>query len=57
MKKIVKIVIEGGVVQSIDCPTGVSVVVRDYDTDGCSDAVVTDENGKMFIESIWQNEN
>ncbi len=57
MKKIVKIVIEGGVVQSVECPNGVSVIIRDYDTDGSSDAVETNENGKTFIESIWNNEN
>ncbi len=57
MKKIVKIVIEGGVVQSVDCPIGVSVTIHDYDTDGSSDFVTTDEDGRQYIESIWQNEN
>ena len=31
--KSVKITMEGGVIQDIDCPDGVRVIVRDYNTD------------------------
>ena len=34
MKKIVRITVEGGVVQHVEVPKGVKVVVRDYDVDG-----------------------
>jgi hypothetical protein len=32
--KSVRITLEGGVIQTIVCPVGVKVIVRDYDTDG-----------------------
>ncbi len=55
--KIVRVTIEGGVVQHVDVPVGVQVVVRDYDVDGTdADDHEQDENGDHFIESIWEHE-
>ncbi len=32
--KVVKIVMEGGIIQDIELPPGVKVIVRDYDVEG-----------------------
>ncbi len=54
---IVRVTVEGGVVQHVDVPQGVQVVVRDYDVDGCeADQLEQDENGDQFIESTWEHE-
>ena len=53
MTKIVHITVEGGVVQHVECPEGVKVIVRDYDTDGVDGgSLQQDENGDPFIESV-----
>ena len=55
--KIVRVTVEGGVVQHIDVPKDVRVVVRDYDVEGTEeDQLEKDENGDEFIESIWEDE-
>ncbi len=54
MKKTVRISIEGGLVQDVDCPSGVQVVVHDYDVDGSEADLAEDETGDEFIESIWE---
>ncbi len=55
--KIVRVTVEGGVVQHVEVPEGVQVVVRDYDVDGTeADQLQQDENGDQFIESIWEHE-
>lgn len=55
--KIVRVTIEGGVVQHVDVPEGVQVVVRDYDVDGTDvSELEQDENSDHFIESIWEHE-
>jgi hypothetical protein len=53
-KKIVAITVEGGVIQSVDCPTGVQVVVHDYDVDGSEADLAEDDSGDEFIESVWE---
>ena len=53
VKQIVNITVEGGVIQHVECPTGVQVVVRDYDIDGSETDLAEDENGDKFIEGIW----
>ncbi len=53
--KIVQVTVEGGVVQHVDVPEGLQVVVRDYDVDGTeADHLQQDDNGDQFIESIWE---
>ena len=52
----VRITVEGGVIQDVDCPRGVRVVVRDYDVDG-EDNVHQDENGDEYIEGVWEHSN
>jgi len=48
------ITVEGGVIQSIEnIPSGVRVVVRDYDVDGSERAVLEDEDGESFAETVW----
>jgi len=53
-KKTVAITVEGGVIQSVDCPSGVQVVVRDYDVDGSETDLAEDDSGDEFIESVWE---
>ena len=54
--KTVRITVEGGVVQYVDCPRGVRVVVKDYDTDGVEEeSLQQDENGDTYIEGIWEH--
>ena len=55
--KIVRVTVEGGVVQHVEVPEGMQVVVRDYDVDGTDvSELEQDENGDHFIESIWEHE-
>jgi hypothetical protein len=55
--KTVRVTVVGGLVQHVEVPEGVQVVVRDYDVDGTeADQLQQDENGDQFIESIWEHE-
>ena len=54
MKTTVRISVEGGVVQNVECPTGVQVIVRDYDVDGSESDLTEDESGDEYIESTWE---
>jgi hypothetical protein len=50
----VVVTVEGGVVQHVECPEGVRVVVRDYDTEGAdADLLTRDENGNECFEAVW----
>ncbi len=51
----VTVTIEGGMVQHVDVPPGVRVVVKDYDVDGCNELdLAEDTNGDNYVESIWE---
>jgi hypothetical protein len=51
----VRITVEGGVIQDVQCPEGVRVVVKDYDTEGTPEEELhEDDDGYQFIESIWE---
>jgi hypothetical protein len=52
--KIVRITMEGGVIQDITCPKGVKVIVWDYDVDGSEESLKQDENGDDYIETVWE---
>ena len=53
--KVVHITVEGGVIQDVQVPTGVKVVVRDYDADGCEpERLQRDEQGDAYSETIWK---
>lgn len=54
MKKTVTITVEGGVIQTVDCPTGVQVIVHDYDVKGSESDLAEDDSGDEYIESIWE---
>jgi hypothetical protein len=54
MKKTVTVSIEAGVVQEVDCPSGVQLVVRDYDVDGTEPNLAEDDTGDEFVETIWR---
>jgi hypothetical protein len=55
--KIVRVTVVGGVVQHVEVPEGVQVVVRDCDVDGTdTDELEQDDDGDRFIESIWEHE-
>ncbi|MDD5092813.1 MAG: hypothetical protein PHV74_00310 [Dehalococcoidia bacterium] len=51
----VRIIIEGGLVQSWSVPDGIRVVVKDFDTDGADDDVV-EEDGDVYRKSILEGE-
>ena len=53
-KKIVHVTVEGGVIQDVECPSGVQVLIRDYDVDGSETDLAEDETGDEFIESVWE---
>ena len=55
--KTVQVTVSGGVVQNVEVPECVTVIVRDYDVDGVeSDLLQQDENGDNYIEAIWTHE-
>jgi hypothetical protein len=54
MTMIVRITVEGGVVQHVECPPRVQVVVRDYDVDGQDEGFQRDDNGDRYLESVWE---
>ena len=54
MKKTVIVRIEGGVIQDVECPSGVQVVIHDYDIDGSETDLAEDETGDEYIESVWE---
>jgi hypothetical protein len=57
MEKVVRVVVAGGVVQHVEVPKGVLVVVSDYDVGDCDPALLErDGNGDLFIEGIWESE-
>ena len=53
-KKTVHVTVEGGVIQNVDCPSGIQVLVRDYDVDGTEIDLAEDDSGDEFIESVWE---
>ena len=53
-KKIVHVTVEGGVIQDVECPSGIQVLIRDYDVDGSETNLAEDETGDEFIESVWE---
>jgi hypothetical protein len=53
-KKIVHVTVEGGVIQDVECPTGVQVVIRDFDVDGSEADLAEDDSGDEYIESVWE---
>ncbi len=57
MSKVVKITVRGGVIQDVDVPEGVQVVVHDFDTDGTEpDRLSRDENGDECVVNIWEHD-
>lgn len=55
--KIVRVTVEGGVVQNVEVPKGVRVIVKDYDVEGCDDdQLEQDEAGDSFITSVWESD-
>ena len=48
------VTVEGGVVQHVEVPEGIVVLVRDYDVDGSDPREQTDEQGDKFLESSWE---
>ena len=54
--KFVLVTVESGVVQHIEVPEGVQVIVKDYDVDGTeADQLQQDDNGDQFIEFNWEH--
>ena len=54
-ERVVHVTVEGGVIQDVQVPDGVKVVVRDYDIDGEEpECLQRDEHGDAYIETIWE---
>lgn len=54
-KKLVTVIVEGGVIQNITVPKGVTVIVRDYDIEGYEgEDLLIDDNGEDYIESRYE---
>ena len=57
MKTTVYITVEGGIIQDITSPADITVIVRDYDTDGCTEEelqyALKDKQGDYYFESAW----
>jgi hypothetical protein len=47
------VTVKGGLVQGVDHTPGVEVIVRDYDCDGATVPLKTDEEGHEYVETIW----
>ena len=57
MSKTVRVIVSGGVVQHVEVPAGVTVIIRDYDVDGVeSDLLQQDRGGDNYVETIWTPE-
>lgn len=54
MKEVI-VTIEGGVVSDVEVPSGVRVIVRDYDVMEFDDNVQIDEAGEEYYETIWED--
>ena len=51
------VIVEGGVVQDVDVPEGVTVRIRDYDVDHLDDSdpsIHIDEYGDYYVEGVWR---
>ena len=53
--KIVRITMEGGVVQGIEIPRDVQVIVTDYDVEGCED-ITKDAHGDACVVQVWDHD-
>lgn len=52
----VRVTVVGGVVQNVQLPDGVHVIVRDYDVDpgaAGTDNLPRDEHGRPYVEAEW----
>ncbi len=45
--------IEGGVIQHVEVPPGVTVTVRDYDCDP-GEGIDRDADGNEYVESVYE---
>ena len=55
--RIVRITVQGGVVQHVECPHGVEVVVMDFDVEGCDhEQIKRNEFREEYIESHFSHE-
>lgn len=58
MNKTVVINVSGGIIETVDLPDGVTVVVRDYDdgeTETNTDLIFTDESGDKYVEYVFEH--
>lgn len=51
---VIEIDIEGGMVQGVKAPEGVTIKVNDYDIEGIERNLKTDINGHEFVEQIFE---
>ena len=55
MKEQVTVYVRGGVVQDVEVPAGVEVVIYDYDVDDVPEAEISkDPEGAPCIVNVWK---
>lgn len=53
-KRTATVTIKGGVVQDVDCPPDVQVVIQDYDVEGFDQAdLAEDDKGGRYLKMTW----
>ncbi len=56
-QKYVVVTVEGGCVQNVKTPEGVTVFVRDYDQDGTETRLLSyDKNGDAYVVTRWDHQ-
>lgn len=58
MTREILIIVEGGVVHEMyGIPEGMTVRIKDYDVDGCSESeVLRDRDGERYRQIVWTHE-
>jgi hypothetical protein len=55
MKQTVTVSIQGGIVQNVECPPGIQVVIQDYDVEGFDQAdLAEDDKGNRYLKMTWE---
>ena len=47
------VTVKGGLVRDVSHTPGVEVIVRDYDCDGATVPLKTDDEGHEYVETTW----
>ena len=55
MNDMVEISVIGGVVDVSKIPPGITVQIRDYDVEGCTENIQIDDDGEKYILSEYKS--